>query len=123
MSGGWHARGAARRALSLDTVRPSWTFLTNHAHVLICIAADPDARLRDIADQVGITERAAQLIVADLVEAGYLTRTRQGRRNHYQIHPDRPLRHPLEWHRQVGDLLRALGLGRRSYQRAPRPNR
>lgn len=90
--------------------RPSWTFLTNHAHVLVCIAADPDTRLRDVAHAVGITERAAQLIVADLVEAGFLTRTRNGRRNHYQVHPHLPLRHPLEWDYQIGGLLKALGL-------------
>ncbi len=90
--------------------RPSWTFLTNHAHVLNCIAVDPDTRLRDVAVRVGITERAAQLIVADLVEAGYLTRTRVGRRNHYQVHPDIPLRHPIERDHEIGALLAALGV-------------
>jgi len=90
--------------------RPSWTFLTNHAHVLNCIAADPDTRLRDVAVRVGITERSAQLIVADLVEAGYLTRTRVGRRNHYQIHPDIPLRHPIERDHEIGALLAALAV-------------
>ncbi|GMV85704.1 MAG: ArsR family transcriptional regulator [Dehalococcoidia bacterium] len=85
-----------------------WTFLTNHAHVLLCIAADPGMRLRDVAEEVGITERAAQRIVADLVDAGYLTRTRIGRRNQYQIHPELPLRHPVEQARAVGDLLRLL---------------
>lgn len=88
--------------------RPTWTFLTNHAHVLICIAADPDTLLRDVALRVGITERAAQLIVADLVEGGYVTRTRVGRRNHYQIHPDIPLRHPIEHDHEIGALLAAL---------------
>ncbi len=90
--------------------RSSWTFLTNHAHVLNCIAADPDIRLRDVAVRVGITERAAQLIVADLVDAGYLTRTRVGRRNHYQIHPNIPLRHPIERNHEIGALLAALGV-------------
>ncbi|HML99586.1 MAG TPA: winged helix-turn-helix domain-containing protein [Tepidiformaceae bacterium] len=85
-----------------------WTFLTNHAHVLLCIAADPGMRLRDVAEEVGITERAAQRIVADLVDAGYLTRTRIGRRNQYQVHPELPLRHPVEQARAVGDLLRLL---------------
>lgn len=85
-----------------------WTFLTNHAHVLLCIATDPGMRLRDVAEKVGITERAAQRIVADLVEAGYLTRTRVGRRNQYEIHPELPLRHPVEQAKEVGDLVRLL---------------
>jgi DNA-binding IscR family transcriptional regulator len=85
-----------------------WTFLTNHAHVLLCVARDPGARLRDVADAVGITERAAQRIVADLVEAGYLERTREGRRNRYRLNPDQPLRHSLESDHAVGDILRVL---------------
>ena len=85
-----------------------WTFLTNHAHVLLCIAADPGVRLRDVAEKVGITERAAQRIVADLVEEGYLTRTRVGRRNHYDLHPELPLRHPVEQAREVGALVSLL---------------
>lgn len=91
--------------------RSAWTFLTNHAHVLNCIADDADIRLRDVAQRVGITERATQLIVADLVEAGYLTRTRVGRRNRYQVHPEVPLRHPIERDHDVGSLLEALGFG------------
>ena len=86
----------------------SWTFLTNHAHVLLCIASDPESRGRAIADRVGITERAAQAIVSDLVSAGYVTRTRVGRRNHYEVHPDLPLRHPIERSRQVRELLRLV---------------
>ncbi len=93
---------------SSDTER-SWTFLTNHAHVLACIANDPEVRLRDVATMVGITERAAQSIVADLVAGGYLGRTRLGRRNHYTVQPDRPLRHPIECHANVGDLLDLVG--------------
>lgn len=85
--------------------KPGWTFLTNHAHVLLCIAADPDVRGRDIAERVGITERSAQSIVADLVEAGYLTREKVGRRNRYQVHAGKPLRHPLERHHEVAELL------------------
>jgi len=88
-----------------------WTFLTNHAHVLLCIARDPEMRLRDIAARVGITERAAQGIVRDLVDTGYATRTRVGRRNVYQVRLDRPLRHPLERDRQIGDLLELLRAG------------
>jgi hypothetical protein len=83
----------------------SWTFLTNHAHVLACIVAEPSVRLRDVADRVGITERAAQRIVADLVEHGYLERRRVGRRNVYRAHLDRPLRHPLDATRTVAELL------------------
>lgn len=94
--------------MATDDERPSWTFLTNHAHVLVCIASNPQVRLREIADLVGIGERAAQGIVSDLVEAGYVSRTRVGRRNHYQVDPRRPLRHPLEQHHQIGELLAVL---------------
>ena len=85
-----------------------WTFLTNHAHVLVVLAGDPDVRLRDVAARVGITERGVQSIVADLERAGVLTRTREGRRNSYTIHGDRPLRHPVEAHRDVASLLALL---------------
>ena len=88
----------------------SWTFLTNHGHVLICIAQDPESRLRDIAERVGITERSTQSIVADLVEGGYLARNRVGRRNHYEVHTDLPFRHPIEQDHQVGSLIDLLGL-------------
>ncbi|NVJ13115.1 MarR family transcriptional regulator [Myxococcus sp. AM010] len=84
---------------------PSWTFLTNHAHVLLCIAADPEVRLRDVASRVGITERAVQRIVSDLEEGGYLQREREGRRNHYTVRADLPLRHPVERHRTVASLI------------------
>ncbi len=83
----------------------NWTFLTNHTHVLICLANEPDLRLRDVAERVQITERAVQRIVADLEEAGILTRIRDGRRNRYEVHADKPLRHPVESHRTVQDLL------------------
>ena len=86
-----------------------WTFLTNHAHVLLCIARDPGIRLAEVADRVGITERAAQRVVADLEAAGYLTRERDGRRNRYEIHSHRPLRHPLEQDHEIGELLSVLG--------------
>ena len=75
----------------------SWTFLSNHAHVLVCLAADPAMRLRDVAQEVGITERAAQRIVSELEQAEILTRIRDGRRNRYKLHTDKPLRHPLEY--------------------------
>jgi len=83
----------------------SWTFLTNHSHVLICLARDPEMRLRDVAELVGITERAVQKIVHDLEEAGVIERERVGRRNHYRIHARRRLRHPVEHHCHVRDLL------------------
>jgi predicted transcriptional regulator len=85
--------------------RPAWTFLTNHGHVLVCIANDPGIRGRDIAERVGITERATQSIVADLVEAGYVRRTRVGRRNHYEVIPNRPFRHPVEQPHSIGELV------------------
>ncbi len=88
-----------------------WRFVTNHAHVLECIAADPTARLRDIASTVGITERTAAQIVNDLEHAGYLTKTRNGRRNQYLVHAQLPLRHPQHRHRTVGDLIRFLESG------------
>ena len=86
----------------------AWTFLTNHAHVLLCIAENPDIRLRDVSDQVGITERAVQRIVVELEEAGYLAHERVGRRNRYEVNPDLALRHPLENHLAIGALLRVL---------------
>jgi len=90
--------------------RPDWTFLTNHAHVMVCIAQDPDARGRDIAGRVGITERAVQAIIADLVADGYVTRERRGRRNHYRLHAGAPLRHPLEAEYSIGELLASFDL-------------
>lgn len=85
-----------------------WTFLTNHAHVMICVAQDPNIRLRDVAERVGITERATQRIVADLVEAGYLERSREGRRNSYRVNPGLPLRHPLERQHSIGEVIEVL---------------
>jgi predicted transcriptional regulator len=82
-----------------------WTFLTNHAHVLFCIAQDPAVRLRDVAARVGITERAVQRIVTDLETAGYLTVSKEGRRNRYKVNCDLPLRHPIERHRTVAALI------------------
>jgi len=80
-----------------------WSFLTNHAHVLLCIAHDPSSRLRDIADAVGITERAAHRIVAELVDEGYVTRERRGRRNFYEVHPEREFGHPAPSHPAMKD--------------------
>jgi MarR family len=85
-----------------------WTFLTNHAQVLICIAHDPGVRLRDIGDRVGITERAAHRIVTELAAAGYITRQRNGRRNHYAINTQLPLPDPILREQNVGELLEIL---------------
>lgn len=86
-----------------------WTFLSHHAHVLLCLTDDPDIRLRDVATKVGITDRAVQGIVNDLVAEGYATRTRVGRRNHYEVHLERKLRHPLQRDHDVGELVRLVG--------------
>ncbi len=102
-----------------ESGKPTWTFLTNHGHVLVCIAKDPGIRGRDIAERVGITERAAQAIVADLVAAGYVHRSRVGRRNHYEINPDLPVRHPVEQPHRIGDLLAAVA-GYRAGAKKPR---
>ena len=88
--------------------RPSWSFLTNHAQVLLCIAHDPGVRLREIGDAVGITERAAHRIVAELADAGYISRKRTGRRNHYTIKSHLPLPDPLAREQRIGDLLAVL---------------
>src|SRR5690348_8709011 len=88
-----------------DTGARQWTFLTNHARVLLEIARNPQARLRDMAAIAGITERAAQTIVTDLEAAGYLTRTRVGRRNHYTVDPSRRFRHPAEADHRIEGLL------------------
>jgi DNA-binding MarR family transcriptional regulator len=95
--------------LSSDNDKP-WRFVTNHTQVLLTIARDPDSRTRDIAEAVGITERAAQRIVADLVEAGFLESVRVGRRNHYTVNRDVAMRHPAQANQQIGDLLDLLEL-------------
>lgn len=87
----------------------TWTFLSHHAQVLLCISHDPDARLREIAAAVGITERAVQAIVNDLVTEGYVERTRIGRRNHYAVNTRAPLRHRLQRDIDAGTLLRLMG--------------
>jgi DNA-binding MarR family transcriptional regulator len=96
--------------VSSDQAHSSWTFLTNHAQVLLGIAQNPDARLRDLAQHVGITERAAQRIVMDLVEAGYVKRLRVGRRNHYTVNPRAEMRHAAQQGYPVGQLLNLLEL-------------
>jgi predicted ArsR family transcriptional regulator len=86
-------------------VAEQWTLLTNHGRVLLIIAADADVRLRDVADSVGITERSVQMIIADLEGAGYISRERRGRRNHYVVHSSKHFRHPNEADHRVGELL------------------
>jgi DNA-binding IclR family transcriptional regulator len=97
-----------RRAVTTSTEVPAWTFLTNHAHVLLCIAQNPEVRLAEVARLVGIGERAVHSIVNDLVEAGYVTRTKQGRSNVYEVNLERPLRHPLESGHHISEIFRPL---------------
>jgi hypothetical protein len=91
-----------------DRTAPGWTFLTNHAQVLVCIAHDPGVRLRDIGARVGITERAAHRIVTELTAAGHITRQRNGRRNHYAVNAHSPLPDPIAREQNVGSLLEIL---------------
>jgi DNA-binding IclR family transcriptional regulator len=86
-----------------------WTFLTNHAQVLLCLAANSRLTAKEIAATVGITERAVQRILDDLEEAGYISRFRDGRKNHYEIHPDRPMRHAAQRGHTIRDLLALVG--------------
>jgi DNA-binding IclR family transcriptional regulator len=92
----------------MPTDTGGWTFLTNHSHVLICLARDPRLRLRDLAEAVGITERAVQGIINDLEAAGCVRREREGRRNRYHVEHDRPMRHQVERGHSVGELLAAM---------------
>ncbi len=87
---------------------PRWTFLTNHSHVLIILHAEPDLVLREVAARVGITERAVQRVVQDLEDGGFIRRERVGRKNHYEVLTEQPLRHPIESHRKIGDLLKLI---------------
>ena len=97
--------GARSAPVAMSEPVQGWTFLSNHAHVLVCLAQSPGIRLREVAFRVGITERAVQRLVAELEEAGYITRMKDGRTNRYTIHRDQPLRHTIEMHHTVGDLL------------------
>jgi predicted transcriptional regulator len=91
-----------------STGSATWVFLTNHAHVLLCVARDPEARARDIAERVGITERAAQRILSDLVSEGYIAKTKIGRRNRYAVNRQGHLRHPVFRNFEIGPLLDIL---------------
>src|SRR5262249_61390179 len=86
----------------------SWRFLSNHTQVLLCTQRDPDVRFRDVAQMVGITERAAQRIVADLIESGYVESERIGRRNHYRVNLDTAMRHPAQAGHDIVELVRLL---------------
>ena len=103
-----HGLEAADQDLAENERRSGWFFLSNHGSVLLCIARDPRIRIREIADYVGIGERAAQKIVADLVADGYVSRTKEGRRNRYKVNPNAPLRHPLFADVRMGLLLDAF---------------
>lgn len=101
-------RSAARSsgaAAASPGVSNRWTFLSNHAHVLICLAGDADIRIRDVATRIGITERAVIKILSDLEQEGLVVRYREGRRNSYELRLDQPLRHPIEAHCSVGELV------------------
>ena len=103
-----------------EDTAPSWRFLTNHAQVLVCIAHDPGVRLRDIGERIGITERAAHRIVTELAAAGYITRQRNGRRNHYAINTRLPLPDLILREQNVGELLEILTATHRSEPRVDR---
>ena len=99
------ADNPATQPVQGPTPSRTWTFLTNYGHVLVCLSRDPDARIRDVAARVGITERAAQGILTELEADGYVTKIKRGRRNRYRIHPELAFRHPEESNRSVGELL------------------
>ena len=97
--------GAMTRSSAQQGIDAKWTFLTNHAHVLAILTSHSEMVLREVAIVVGITERAVQRIIQDLEEGGFIERERVGRRNRYRVHLDVPLRHPIEAHHTIGDLL------------------
>lgn len=108
------AKGTLRDTGAETAKKPSedsgnrWTFLTNHAHVLIVLHREPSIVLREVALKVGITERAVQRIIQDLEEEGFIRREKVGRQNHYEVLTGQPLRHPIEKHKSIGDLLRLV---------------
>lgn len=105
---------AAAKKARKTVNEPSWTFLTNHGHVLVCIAQNPDIRITEIASLVGIGERAAHRIVGDLAAGGYVIVTKDGRRNLYSVDFSRHLRHPLEADHTIGEIFKALARMRRA---------
>lgn len=92
----------------IENAGSDWTFFSNNAHVLVCLTQTPQPTVREIARQVGITERAVQRILLRLVEAGVAKVTKEGRRNHYELDLSQRLRHPLEWHRTIGEFLQLM---------------
>lgn len=102
------AARARQKSDAADKNKAAWTFLTNHSHVLLLIVRDAEMRMRDLAAEVGITERAVQRIIDELERGGYITIDKQGRRNHYRIAQGQHLRHPVEAQRTVGDLVRMV---------------
>ncbi|MGB5412667.1 MAG: helix-turn-helix domain-containing protein [Woeseiaceae bacterium] len=102
------ARSLSEAAGAIIVNNPDWTFLSNYAHVLVCLAENPGARLRDVAETVGITERSAQRLISHLDSGGILTRVKQGRRNMYYIDTSAHLRHPIEEDCTVGELLKLV---------------
>ena len=94
----------------MENDHKTWRFLSNHTQVLLCLHRDPDARFRDMAQRVGITERAVQRIVADLIDSGYVESERVGRRNHYSINTNIAMRHPAQHGHEIGELLQLLEL-------------
>ena len=102
-----HTKALARQVLEKEQA-PSWTFLTNHTHTIVCLLREPDIRVRELAIEVGITERASLRILSELERDGVVTKTREGRRNRYAVNLDAPLRHPLESHCSLRQLVRNL---------------
>jgi len=98
-------RASATARATEPAAAPTWTFLSNHSHVLICLHREPDLTVREVAQRVGITERSVQRIIGDLEDGGYLTRERVGLRNHYVFDTSESLRHPIEAHCKIGDLI------------------
>ncbi len=94
--------------MSSSDSKHTWRFLSNHTQVMLCLHRNPDARFRDLAQSIGITERSAQGIVSDLIEAGYITREKIGRRNRYTVNPDVAMRHPAQGGHDIGELLELL---------------
>ena len=99
---------STRQSAAMAGSDPRWTFLTNHTHVLAVLDSNPNIVVRQIAIEVGITERAVQRIIQELEEGGFISRKKVGRQNQYQVRPNKSLRHPIEAHRKIGDILKLI---------------